>query len=285
MATTDECDSIVTYQIELAGGEEVGSQTRTTCRNEPQQIGGVLVQPGDSTQIRLLSSEGCDSLVNVLLLYVPATVRDTVLFTCDSTTSAVFEDSISVDVGETLQKVSVNAGGCDELLSITARVSPTVSILPNDTTMCSDRLILKSLVGPVVWQGAANTTSTITISNSGTYTATYTAPTGCTYSESISVALAPDRVYVPSAFSPNSDGTNDCFSPSFALGTEFRAFTLRIYDRWGGLLFSSNDPQVCWEGEGKSTAVDTNVYLYVIDYERTGCPDQVQLSGLVHLVR
>ena len=52
-----------------------------------------------------------------------------------------------------------------------------------------------------------------------------------------------------------------------------------------GLVFSTTDPQVCWEGKGKATAVDTNVYLYVIDYERMGCPDGVQLSGLVHLVR
>ena len=108
----------------------MGSQTITTCRNEPQRIGGILVQPGDSTQLSLLSSEGCDSLVNVLLQYVPATVRDTILFTCDSTTAAVFEDSISVDVGETLQITTVNAGGCDELLSVTAQVSPTLSILP-----------------------------------------------------------------------------------------------------------------------------------------------------------
>ncbi len=51
--------------------------------------------------------------------------------------------------------------------------------------------------------------------------------------------------YIPNAFSPNGDGTNDIFKGT---GIGIKTFTLMIYDRWGNLVFTSNDLEKGWDG-------------------------------------
>jgi gliding motility-associated-like protein len=52
-------------------------------------------------------------------------------------------------------------------------------------------------------------------------------------------------VYVPNAFTPNYDGTNDVFLPK---GTGIADYKLWVYDRWGELVFYSEDPHTGWDG-------------------------------------
>jgi len=68
----------------------------------------------------------------------------------------------------------------------------------------------------------------------------------------------------PTAFSPNGDGLNDTFGPMFS---EFPNYTLRIYDRWGSLLFEGENQH--WDGNKQAVAVDAGHYPYVFDYTDT----------------
>jgi gliding motility-associated-like protein len=72
--------------------------------------------------------------------------------------------------------------------------------------------------------------------------------------------LAFSDLDVPNAFSPNGDGYNDVFLP-FNLGLE--TYELRIYNRWGELVFITNNPLIGWDGtyEGKDQEMDTYVYV------------------------
>ena len=54
-------------------------------------------------------------------------------------------------------------------------------------------------------------------------------------------------VYIPNTFTPNSDGTNDVFIPQFSYKPEY--YSLEIYNRWGQLIFESNDSSQAWTGE------------------------------------
>jgi gliding motility-associated-like protein len=54
-------------------------------------------------------------------------------------------------------------------------------------------------------------------------------------------------VYIPNTFTPNSDGTNDVFIPQFSYKPE--SYSLEIYNRWGQLIFESNDSSQAWTGE------------------------------------
>lgn len=86
---------------------------------------------------------------------------------------------------------------------------------------------------------------------------------GCVNSieKQVTVALS-NNLYVPNAFSPNGNGLNEIFKP---IGLPFaKAFRMEIYNRWGELLFVSEDVQIGWDGTYMGEAVKQDVYLYKI---------------------
>ena len=87
---------------------------------------------------------------------------------------------------------------------------------------------------------------------------------GCgieSWSNEICLAFPPN-LYFPNAFTPNGDGLNDSFGP---VSRFFNEYSLSIYDRWGKLVFFSNDPNVPWWGTvGKANhQAPEGVYVYV----------------------
>lgn len=77
------------------------------------------------------------------------------------------------------------------------------------------------------------------------------------------------RLFIPNAFSPNEDGVNDVFRPSVIGPVD--DYTLRIYDRWGNLLFESRDVAIGWEGEAMNgKGLDPAVYTYVLSVAPPG---------------
>lgn len=78
------------------------------------------------------------------------------------------------------------------------------------------------------------------------------------------VVIEPDFMfYIPSAFSPNGDGLNDYF---ICKGLFFTDFELRIFDRWGNLIFTSTDVNIGWDGKSNKTGnlVQQETYVYAI---------------------
>ncbi|CAH0994194.1 hypothetical protein EMA8858_00302 [Emticicia aquatica] len=68
-----------------------------------------------------------------------------------------------------------------------------------------------------------------------------------TCNSNIYTFITPAQIYVPVAFSPNDDGNNDTFS---AKGRFIVTYNLEIYDRWGNVIFESNDIDTGWNGTG-----------------------------------
>lgn len=69
-------------------------------------------------------------------------------------------------------------------------------------------------------------------------------------------------IYIPNAFTPNSDGLNDGFK---AVGVGIAQFKLQVFDRWGALVFESNDINDSWDGSinGKGDSDSTKQEVYV----------------------
>ncbi len=74
------------------------------------------------------------------------------------------------------------------------------------------------------------------------------------------------NVYVPDAFSPNGDGINDKFRIK---GSFVMEYNLRIYNRWGELVFESNKQENAWDGTYKGERVPTGIYIYVLSIKGT----------------
>lgn len=67
---------------------------------------------------------------------------------------------------------------------------------------------------------------------------------------------------VPNAFSPNGDGINDIFK---AQGFGISKFDMRIYNRWGQMVFESNNIDLGWDGKFKGAPQPVDVYAYVVN--------------------
>lgn len=70
------------------------------------------------------------------------------------------------------------------------------------------------------------------------------------------------ELFIPNVFSPNKDGINDTFRP-YPQCAIFD-YQLMIFDRWGQLVFQSQDLSVAWPGTAKNKPVAAGTYLYTI---------------------
>ncbi|MCB0477387.1 MAG: gliding motility-associated C-terminal domain-containing protein, partial [Crocinitomicaceae bacterium] len=86
---------------------------------------------------------------------------------------------------------------------------------------------------------------------------------GCTASDTITIFVDGEiTVYIPNIFSPNGDGQNDTFGP---LGGTFTDFKMEIFNRWGGLIWSTEEPNVKWPGTTmKGEPCPQAVFVYKI---------------------
>ena len=72
------------------------------------------------------------------------------------------------------------------------------------------------------------------------------------------------KLGIPTAFSPNNDGLNDRFQPTFDDGCKESQYLLQVYNRWGQIVFRSYDPSKGWDGVYNGTLADVGVYFYFI---------------------
>jgi len=70
-------------------------------------------------------------------------------------------------------------------------------------------------------------------------------------------------LFVPNAFSPNDDGTNDQYTWSYA---SIKTFSITIYDRWGEKIYTADSPEKFWDGVYRGTKVPDGVYVFIINY-------------------
>jgi gliding motility-associated-like protein len=71
------------------------------------------------------------------------------------------------------------------------------------------------------------------------------------------------KVYIPEAFTPNDDGTNDLFKPVFTFIP--KKYELRVYNRWGNAIFETGDYSKPWDGrEPNGNSAPTGAYIYYL---------------------
>ena len=77
-------------------------------------------------------------------------------------------------------------------------------------------------------------------------------------------------IYIPNAFTPDANNTNDYFT---AKGSEISEFKMMIFDRWGEMIYQTEDIQTGWDGKANngSRTAESGVYVYKItvrDFEQ-----------------
>lgn len=120
-------------------------------------------------------------------------------------------------------------------------------------------------------------------SETSAYIVTATGENGCTNADTISIVvwLRCNRYDIPNAFTPNGDGLNDAFR-IVSFGDD-AVDNFSIYNRWGEIVFETDDITKEWDGINKGKEQETDVYFYVINVK---CEDIRQtLTGTITLLR
>lgn len=112
----------------------------------------------------------------------------------------------------------------------------------------------------------------------GPYRVTLTYPSGRQLTRSLEIAASAADLANPNIFTPNGDGVNDSFR--LLHGTLPSEAKLRVFSRWGRLLYETSGPAPVWDGTGAAAGQ----YFYQLDYQ--DCQGQPQHQrGWVELTR
>src|SRR5690606_13536199 len=111
---------------------------------------------------------------------------------------------------------------------------------------------------------------------------------GCAFQDTIMVEIAAGGeglAYIPNVFSPNGDSKNDTFQ---VVGLSLDQFSMEVFNRWGQLMYNTNNPALGWNGglDNSASDVPDGTYFYVITF-KDNCSTEplTRHHGHVTLVR
>lgn len=200
-------------------------------------------------------------------------------------------DSISaVTTGE--YWVIVTQQGCptvsDTIMVVVDSILQTS--LADDYELCTtNSLVLNATYNAesFLWS-TGETGSQITVSENGDYWVTLSSSNCATTTDTIHVALDACGCipFLPNAFTPDGNSVNNVFRVESACAIE--NFALMIFDRWGNLIYSSNDQYSGWDGTFKGNACQEDAYVYKLSGmlpNASGSYDHYSRIGHVVLLR
>ena len=108
--------------------------------------------------------------------------------------------------------------------------------------------------------------------------------------DSTSIAIAPQRggiYYIPNSFTPDGDMYNQVFKPFFTAGFDIYQYNMQIYNRWGEIIFETNNLDFGWDGSYGLEGTDAlaGSYTYKINIKVPDNDDRVIITGHVNLIR
>ncbi len=175
--------------------------------------------------------------------------------------------------------------GCDSVKITHLTVKPRIPIdLGGNRSICpGEKITLDATVAGAsyTWQDSS-TDSIFMVSDPGIYWVLVTF-NKCTAGDTVHITECPSELWFPTAFTPNGDGVNDLFRPK---GISIGKFHLLIYNRWGQLLFETDDMERGWDGASKGILCPAGTYSFIATYEGTDNPGKTKkLQGSFILVR
>ena len=193
-----------------------------------------------------------------------------------NTTYLVYQD------GDYWVVVTDNCLGASDTIHIGYLSDFRVSLGP-DTTLCEGKTLLLS---PGIdhcdylWQDGS-TQPVYVVRGPGNYSVEVS--NLCfTHGDAVNVDYehCAQELYLPNAFTPDGNGLNEVFLPVFAYPDEVEEYRMEIYNRWGGLVFRSEEKTFGWDGRN----APSGVYAYVVTYKTRGEPART-VTGNVTVVR
>lgn len=260
--------------------------------------------------LRISSVLGCKATdtINIEIdqAFTPELGNDTAL--CKGTqltlnVSGLNANSYLWSTGATDSVININTSGIywvkaffnncttSDTIQIEIQEKPVVN-LNNDTAICEGKYI--TLKNAINYPGASyqwndgSTELELNVMEAGMYWLTITSLPNCTSSDSINITVEQCNcdLMIPNAFSPNGDDKNDIFLPRFIKeGCSWANYHLSIYNRWGELVYFSNNIKKGWDGSIKNKNADGGIYMYYVAFIDQSTGKSKTYKGDISLIR
>ena len=300
------CDSIVTINTVLTPTLSTDI-SMSACMGESVIFNGVEIAAGTSQQFIYTASNGCDSLVTVTVAELPPVDFDLrATATCPNVSDGTIEISVHHETpplclfalnGSVPQTDSVfsnlpggkysvlvlDHNGCTYDATIEVPESTLAEVVVEDQELGCDEpmavlepTVMAGNIAEIKWQWSNGSTQPwIEVNSPGRYSVMV--DDGCTEQKfTINVDWAAELqkenfFFVPNVFSPNNDGINEQLQVFPGPDLIIRNFEFRIFDRWGNLMFGTNNIEDSWDGIFRGSHMEPGVYVWYIKGEVDVC--------------
>ncbi len=182
-------------------------------------------------------------------------------------------------------KDSSNCWSAKDTITVRQDLPPLVTLHP-DTTICiGGNVLLNAGSGYEAYRWNTNATdSSITVYRPGIYWVRVK-ERNCYAYDTTHILNCKSKFKVPNVFTPNGDGYNDVFEIEYQ---NIETFEIRIYNRWGMLVYHSTNLDKPWDGSINGEKATEGVYFWEINYTVFGETDKnpsIYLKGTVSLYR
>ncbi len=143
-------------------------------------------------------------------------------------------------------------------------IGPDTSICPNAAPVLLSNQQAGNAGDRYLWN-TGDTTAILKVTDEGVYSLRVENAGGCSTRDEL-VIHRNCYLDIPNAFTPNGDGINDFFFPRQLLSSGVTAFSMRVFNRWGNIVFKTEKPEGRgWDGKFNAADQPGGVYLYNLD--------------------
>jgi len=102
----------------------------------------------------------------------------------------------------------------------------------------------------------------------------------------VSIGLCPSEIfYIPNAFTPNGDEKNNTFKPIITSGVDFYNYNLLVYNRWGQIIWESNNPYFGWDGTFNGFMCQDGIYTWKLTFKVPQNDNRKEYHGFLTLIK
>ena len=317
------CDSLVRLNLAVLSAFETGLSAEI-CEGEIYTFGANTLTVSGNYIDTLTSVSGCDSLVRLELevinidaeiaIQLPACGTSNLadiqvsnitggsspyLYAIDS---AAFSAQNKYELAAGMYSIRVqDINGCEWDTTFSIPTLDTFTIDLGDDIIIEEgestqiEVQTNQPIAELIWQSSNNDSIgclncpiiTIQPELPTIYSVEATDENGCTATDQVAIFIRrTSNVYIPTAFSPNADGINDDFTIFFKEERVEAIDVFQIFDRWGNLLFQTNESNTfaTWDGRYKGELLNAGVYIYSIELRLSD--DRIErYSGEILLIK
>jgi gliding motility-associated-like protein len=191
--------------------------------------------------------------------------------------------------------VATDQNGCSSISQVIVTATPAagVTLTVSDTILGLNETALLEILGGDTYSWTPSTglscddcfSVIASPQSSTTYTVTGTDSLGCPYLRVVNVVIdiVCNELFVPDIFSPNGIG-NPANEKLCVYSNCIKSMNFGIYNRWGELIFSTDNQNDCWDGTHKGVPVMTGVYAYRLFVEQFD-GQKIEKSGNITITR